>query len=440
MAGPTISAQLDPEVLLTIGDWQKALRVVRAEIAQTERDALKAEKAGLQLDQKSAERVRRLEGVERRALAASEAEKKAVADMKIRADEVRQGQDLRKWDNQNLAGGLKSFGGTAPTGAAASIMDANVEDALGRLYRSGRGGLKNIGDFIEGYKKGGLELASRYALASRTYTKNQEAGLGGMKAAPTPATYGGAGSGVADDLSTLAGRNSFLKRFRVGRRDLNDVVDIFQGLGRGGWKGAAGALRGLKGFAPNAGVAAVGIGLVAAGASAISEGLDDLNKQLDAPQKARNAMLALQKVTGVRATNRMASDIHQRYRKSEIEKLNWVDRSINQTPMDGVIKGVFDVLGLSTRDGEIDARANTAEEGAVTKASQLIANGYRLAGMGDLASAQTEMNAANVALTVNRTAALGSPAEIYLRQDRAKYAALQYTQLEGKRPMLRTGD
>lgn len=74
MAGPVLSLGLEPEILLRLGDLNKAATVALANIKKIEREAAQLEREGKKLDQAQIDRLKRFEAVERQARAGIQAQ------------------------------------------------------------------------------------------------------------------------------------------------------------------------------------------------------------------------------------------------------------------------------------------------------------------------------------------------------------------------------
>jgi len=91
MPGPTLSIGLDPDILLKMGDLNKAVAVTQAEIKKLEQQAMRAEKEGKQLDSNSRKRLRELERVQdaaKRGIAAQQTLRREAETAKRRTEEV----------------------------------------------------------------------------------------------------------------------------------------------------------------------------------------------------------------------------------------------------------------------------------------------------------------------------------------------------------------
>jgi hypothetical protein len=155
MPGPTLSAKLDPDILLKLGDLKKASAGVNAGIREIERNALKAQQAGTALDKEQQTRLTRFEQVDaeiRKRLASEQAaveraeelaKRSAVFERAAKNMETLAGLDaqgaiqgerkLAKLSKSPLAVALLSGGDISTKAVADAVKDTVLEKFANNL-------------------------------------------------------------------------------------------------------------------------------------------------------------------------------------------------------------------------------------------------------------------------------------------------------------------
>lgn len=152
MPGPSISITLDPDILLRIGDMRKAAAVADSEIQKIEKSALRAERAGQQLDQATVERLRKLEKVQTVAKQMM-VEKAHVEALVVNAEKAKKDFIESEQRAASVANKLGKF--QHRVFAARSL----------RALMSGEGGIDDAAQFAYSAEKSTLKLAKALGAA-----------------------------------------------------------------------------------------------------------------------------------------------------------------------------------------------------------------------------------------------------------------------------------
>lgn len=333
-----------------------------------------------------------------------------------------------------------------------------VETTEARL-KAARAEVRQIKKDLQDAVKTGQDVEKQFKRLNEAYANVDriKASGKGMSQSGLARGVGGGGMQFNTTSRSSGGNRGFFDggniRGRMG--DAKDALQAAQGIATGDYSQAARAIASPSGLAgglyAKAG-AAGGLALVGVTAAFNAlEGTKKLNQdessRLDARTKLRDTLLERGNKYGMRGTDKEAKRLEGMQFQQDTKDLGfWEKLGLNIQGNSDALDAQLAAWGVKTIDARMKEASQTVQK-QYAEATKHTEEAMKAAGLGDLARAQKEQNAAlNSATGAARTivaqdiAAQGTPAEQYLRAENVRRFNAEYTQLHDKRGSLRTGD